>query len=191
MYLFPCKPEGLISRPWHWQMQPPYTLCYCVSFLKSMFRAFEAFTREPRHIVYAIICKRCNMSYNSETDRKTADRFREHLIDILKETPKPISLQFNSFQPPEADISVTVLTSCCGDRVTGVSLKNRFLYRICLRVLHPFTPHTNNCIYIYIHTYTRASVCLCDIERDVRKRERETHTYTHIKNTHLHTYMSV
>ena len=51
------------------------------------------------NVIYCITCTRCKMLYIGETGRGLGDRFREHLIDRVKnndrDASKPVSKHFN------------------------------------------------------------------------------------------------
>ena len=107
-----------------------------ISFPKGSFQIKETFTCESRNLIYAIICKRCEMKYIGETGRLLAERFRDHLRYIHKKELKPVPLHFNSPNHRGADdISVTAIKSCTGDQALRFSLENRLIHG--LGVLSP------------------------------------------------------
>lgn len=86
-------------------MQPHWvkTMSPCHSepstrFVNDISKVREANAYESGNLVYAINTKSCNMSYIGETGSKVADRYREYLIDILKEASKTALLHFR-YQP--------------------------------------------------------------------------------------------
>ncbi|GFS26342.1 hypothetical protein ElyMa_005210700 [Elysia marginata] len=49
---------------------------------RVVFTFADSFTCTSRNLIYAIVCKRCDMVYIGETGRNLATRFSEHLRDV-------------------------------------------------------------------------------------------------------------
>ena len=49
-----------------------------VKMPRGTFRMTDSFTCTTRKFIYAVVCKRCDLIYMSETDRTLSTRFGEH-----------------------------------------------------------------------------------------------------------------
>ncbi|GFR70465.1 hypothetical protein ElyMa_003787100 [Elysia marginata] len=63
---------------------------------RGVFTIADSFTCTSRNLIYAIVCKRCDMVYIGETGRNLATRCSEHLRDVQNGAHKPVSLHFCS-----------------------------------------------------------------------------------------------
>ena len=82
-----------------------------------------------RNVIYAIICKRCTMTYIGETGRRLADRFCEHLHSIKHHSGYPVGVHFNGTgHRGSQDIQVTAIKACFSDDRTRLELENRYIY---------------------------------------------------------------
>ncbi len=68
---------------------------------------------ESSNLIYLITCKKanCGMQYVGQTKRTLGERFREHLRDIRKKSPKLLSVHLNSSgHNGVEDISISILS---------------------------------------------------------------------------------
>ncbi|GFR61452.1 hypothetical protein ElyMa_001847500 [Elysia marginata] len=63
---------------------------------RGVFTIADSFTCTSCNLIYAIVCKRCDMVYIGETGRNLATRFSEQLRDVQNGVHKPVSLHFGS-----------------------------------------------------------------------------------------------
>ena len=71
----------------------------------------QQFSCTSTNVIYAIICKRCNMLYIGETKNKLSVRFSGHLRTIKKRENMPVANHFNTNGHALDDISITVIMS--------------------------------------------------------------------------------
>ncbi|GFS06977.1 hypothetical protein ElyMa_006559200, partial [Elysia marginata] len=70
--------------------------CTYVSQSRGVFTIADSFTCTSRNLIYAIVCKRCDMVYIGETDSNLATRFSKHLRHVQNGVHKPFALHFRS-----------------------------------------------------------------------------------------------
>ena len=62
----------------------------------SLFPIVHRISCNDSHIIYLIVCKRCSCRYVGETSRPLRVRISEHVNNIVKHHPTPVSQHFNS-----------------------------------------------------------------------------------------------
>ena len=67
-----------------------------VKMARGTFRVTGSFTCTSSNLIYAIVCKRCDLVYIGETGRTLSTRYCEHLKDVAVGAPKPIPQHFCS-----------------------------------------------------------------------------------------------
>ncbi|XP_078265981.1 receptor-transporting protein 3-like [Rhinoraja longicauda] len=102
---------------------------------KQPFQVRQTFSCTSSNLVYCIRCKRCELLYIGETERRLSDRFDEHLRSVRHNQPDlPVAKHFNSPSHSESDLSVMGLLQCRSE--AGRKLKEkRLIFR--LGTLHP------------------------------------------------------
>lgn len=105
-----------------------------------MFHIWEPFTWQSCNLIYIIMYKRCHKEYIGKTDRKLAECFCKHIMDIHKEAAKTVSLYLNS-SGHQVDISVTALKSCSGVQITHWSSGLELLLPGTDQSFLPFSTH--------------------------------------------------
>jgi len=82
----------------------------------GMWRITESSSCTTKNVVYCITCTLCGKLYVGETKRMLAERIREHLRDIKKNSrTSPVAQHFNTRGHSIEDFSVNVLRKCTND----------------------------------------------------------------------------
>ena len=94
----------------------------------------DHFTCISVNVIYCITCTLCKKIYRSETGRRSADRFREHLRDIKKknhtDASKPVAHHFNLPYPSHHYMTICRLSLNHGNTESNKSLKQNFIFQL-------------------------------------------------------------
>ncbi|GFR81867.1 hypothetical protein ElyMa_004081700 [Elysia marginata] len=98
---------------------------------RGVFTIADSFTCTSRNLIYAIVCKRCDMVYIGETGPNLATRFSEHLRDVQNGVHKPVSLHFRSSGHQGCtDMEVLGLPSSRGGAKSRFDCEQRLIFEL-------------------------------------------------------------
>ena len=119
----------------------------------------DHFTCISTNVIYCITCMLCKKIYVGETERRLADRFREHLRDVEKsntDASKPVARHFNLPNHSHHDMNICGLSLHHGNTESRKNFekKNLFFNWVCslhtklMNVSHSTNLFTNSCNHI-------------------------------------------
>ena len=120
-----------------------------VKMPRGTFRMTGSFTCTSPNLIYAIVCKHCDLVYKGETGRTLSTRFCEHLKDVAVGAPKPVPQHFCSpGHQGTSDLQVLGLRIWRGDARSRFNFEQRLIFE-----MGNLSPEGSNVRHIFSQNY--------------------------------------